>query len=557
MANGPRALRKVGGDARLALTLVGVALAAGCQKPDFVPPPSPAASAPAPAPQPAIHIDLGSLTSRVGAKPGELTYKDTGPEAAVMSNQGTAAVRRVGTDRFIEAPQKATLFPGDLFWVGPHSIATLALSDNTVVQLAEETAVVVGNRAIASDPAASLGVLCGVARFSISPRARGEGAFLATAGPVVVGAKGTAFGVSVSAGGFVRVGVEHGEVDVAGPNALDKPQPLESGQSVVVDAAGAFGKVEPFKADDWGAWRYAVETRTKLEDAARLHANRLVGTESRLDVDYLALQKLATVASALVWQAAIGGKSGRDDAALLQKLEEAAALAGQPIGKGKSGDYKATALERAAAIEAVYRLAGEIARETNAALSDGLILSQLYMRHPREVADQIAEFGQEITAAVLYGKKLQLVAAIFLSPLRSAYYTHTPRGRAAAASLELPPSAFAAIKLPPVPAGEIGKRLARPTYAPPHVESTTRGHPVWTRAPKVGWNERLTVQPVPPRQGAWYLAPPQIDPKLVTCVEVKTPSPTALPSAPAMTADESELGFLVPPLPPPDAAPAP
>jgi hypothetical protein len=504
------------------LLLVG---ASGCRKgaaPEATPAPTPEAA-------PAPSVDLASLTARVGVKPGVLTFKAAGPAASLMSSQGTVTMRRAGADRFVDAPMNAPLFAGDVLWAGAHALATLALADDTVVQLAEETAVVIGDRAVSADPASSLGVLYGVARVSVSPRSRGEGAFVVVAGPVVVGAKGTAFGVAVAAGGLVRVGVEHGEVELAGPAALDKPASVETGEVAIVDSAGVVGKTGPFKADDWGDWRYTTETLPKLAEAARVHANRLVGAEAHLDADYMMLQQLGASASTLAWQAAAGTKTKA------------------------TGEYKASAAERATTIEAVYRLAGEIARLTNAAQSDAFILAQLYARHPNELAPDVAEFGQEIVGSILYGKKLVLVSETFLAALRPAYYAHTARGRAHAASLGMPATAFAQVKVADASAGELAKRLPGPLYVPPRIEATTHGHPVWQRAPNVGWDERLTLQPVPPRQGAWYVAPSRVDARLVA----GAPSVAAMPDllgTPAPTEPENaDLVFLVPPPPPADA----
>ncbi|MDB4979338.1 MAG: hypothetical protein JWM82_90 [Myxococcales bacterium] len=506
----------------LVATLV---LASGCRK---TPGPE-APSAPAAAGAPAPNVDLAALTARVGVKPGVLAFKAVGPAASLMASQGTITIRRAGDDRFVDATENAPLFAGDVLWAGAHALATLALADDTVVQVAEETAVVIGDRALSADPASSLGVLYGVARVSVSPRSRGEGAFLVLAGPVVIGAKGTAFGVAVAAGGLVRVGVEHGEIDVAGPTALDTPASLETGQVVVVDAAGIVGKSEIFKADDWGDWRYAIETHPTLADAARVHANRLVNAEAHLDADYLALQQLGASASTLSWQAAAGVKTKA------------------------TGEYKASAGPRATALEAVYRLAGEIARLTNSAQSDAFILAQLYARHPKELANDVAEFGQEIVGSILYGKKLVLVSETFLVPLRASYYANTARGRAHAASLGLPASAFSQVKLADPTAGELAKRLPGPHYVAPRIESTGHGHPVWQRAPKVGWDERLTLQPVPPRQGAWYVAPPQVDAHLVAGAAAVAAMPAMLGTPAPTEPENADLVFLVPPPPPTDA----
>jgi hypothetical protein len=424
------------------------------------------------------------------------------------------------------------LFAGDVVWTPPHAQATIALADNTLVQMAEETVIAIGNRAVISDPASSVGLLYGVARVSISTRARGEGAFLTFAGPVIIGAKGTVIGVAVVAGGAVRVGVEHGEAEVAAPAALDKPVELETAQALIVDAKGVAGKPEAFKTDDWGEWRFAAESKTDLAEAAKIHSDRLVIAEGRLDADYMVMQTLGTAASTLTWQAEASKK---------------------PQGLST---YKSTAVERAASIEGMYRLAVEIARLTNSALSDALILTELYRRHPKEVEPQFMEFGHERAAALLYNKKLQVVSEVFLAPLRPAYYAHTARGRARAASLDLPgPGIFAQIKLAEPPPAEIAKRSRSGLYVPPRIESTTRPHPLWQRAPRVGWDQRLTLQPVPPRQGSWYLKPTKVEGKLVAGVAIQgTFMPAFTGDAPTEPA-KAELGFLIPPLPPigPDA----
>jgi hypothetical protein len=484
------------------------------------------AQAPPPASMPTPQIDVSALATRIGIKPGPLTHSG-GPAASIMTTLGTVYVRRVGEDRFTEAGMNTPLFAGDNVWTSPHAQATVALADNTLAQLAEETAISIGNRAIASDPASSVALLYGVARMSISPRARGEGAFLTGAGPAIVGAKGTVFGVAVVAGGIVRVGVEHGETEVAGPAALDKPVAVETGQAVLIDAKGVVGTVEPFKTDDWGQWRFAMEGSTDPVAAARVHADRLVVAESRLDADYLTLQSLGTTASTLTWQAEANAKP-----------------------KGLA-EYKATAVERAASIEAMYRLSLEVARLTNAAMSDAFILTQLYQRHPKAVEPQFMEFGHECAGALLYNKKLQVVSEVFLAPLRPAYFAHTARGRARAALLDLPPPGIVSqVRLAEVPAAEIAKRLPAGLYVPPRMDSPTRPHPVWLRAPRVGWNERLTLQPVPPRQGQWYLPPARVEGRLIAGVAPAGALPPAFAAEQPTEAAKAELGFLIPPLPP-------
>ena len=69
-----------------------------------------------------------------------------------MWSAGVVTVRRVGEDRFGEATAKMPLFAGDTVWTGPHTEATVALADETLVQLAEESVLVIGNRAVSADP---------------------------------------------------------------------------------------------------------------------------------------------------------------------------------------------------------------------------------------------------------------------------------------------------------------------------------------------------------------------------------------------------------------------
>jgi hypothetical protein len=507
-------------------------LGGGCQKERQTSPP------PTPGPAPvaelsATKVDVEALSARVGVKAGPLAHPGVGPDASLTLGQGPVWVRRTGEERFTEADPNATttpLYAGDEIRVGQHAQATVALADYTLIQVAEETAVAIGNRAVAADPASSAAILYGVARFSISPRARGEGPFLTTAGSVLIGAKGTVYGVAVAAGGRVRIALEHGEAEVAGPAALNRPVSLQTAQTVIVDEKGTVGTPEAFKRDDWGEWRYGAETDQKIETVARLHANRLVGEESRLDADYLILQALATSASTLTWQA-------------------------EATTKPKAaGAYRATATERAAAIEATYRLALEIARLTNAAMSDAFVLSELYTRHPKEVAPEFNEFAQEVSGALLYNKKLQVVSDVYLGPLRPAYYVHTGRGRARAASLEFPlPAVFAQVKLPELAAAEIAKRLPAGLYIPPRLDSTTHGHPLWQRSPKLGWDERLALQPVPPRQGAWYLAPARVNPQMIVGVAPQGPLPIVFTAAPAIESGKADLQLLIPPLPQPAA----
>ena len=166
------------------LPLAGALFACRSERPTAPP------ATPPPAPV-GPRIDVELLTARIGVKPGGLVTTGVGPDASLMWSGGAVSVRRVGEDRFVDATAKMPLFSGDTVWTGPHTEATVAFADETIVQLAEESVIVVGNRAVSPDPASSVALLYGVARVSVSPCARGEGAFLTSVGTAIAAAKGT------------------------------------------------------------------------------------------------------------------------------------------------------------------------------------------------------------------------------------------------------------------------------------------------------------------------------------------------------------------------------
>jgi hypothetical protein len=105
------------------------------------------------------------------------------------------------------------------------------------------------------------------------------------------------------------------------------------------------------------------------------------------------------------------------------------------------------------------------------------------------------------------------------------------------------------VKLAEVPSAEITKRVPPGLYIPPRLDSTTHLHPLWQRAPKLGWDERLTLQPVPPRQGSWYVAPTRVEAHVLAGVPQTAPPLSAFPAVAATDAAKADLSFLVPPLP--------
>ena len=116
----------------------------------------------------------------------------------------------------------------------------------------------------------------------------------------------------------------------------------------------------------------------------------------------------------------------------------------------------------------------------------------------------------------------------------------------------MPAPTFAQVKLPRDRARR-AREAALPAslyVVPP--SSTPRPTPsaVAARCTKLGWDERLTLQPVPPRQGSWYAAPPHVDAHLLAGVPAGGALPPSFPTASPAEPGKSDLAFLVPPLPP-------
>src|SRR6185436_17466352 len=151
-------------------------------------------------------------------------------------------------------------------------------ADQSTIEVAETSSLAVASRDGTADPASAAAVLGGMARFSVTPRAPGEGPFRVYTASGVILTKGTTYGVGVSASGESRVGVESGSVEVVGLAALDaKPVVVDNGAYVILAANGDVGSPSPWPADDWGTWR--DESDAKLEVAAAIDAHAAAMTQ--------------------------------------------------------------------------------------------------------------------------------------------------------------------------------------------------------------------------------------------------------------------------------------
>ncbi|MBZ0231287.1 MAG: FecR family protein, partial [Deltaproteobacteria bacterium] len=143
-------------------------------------------------------VDPGIEAGPIEREAGE------GPAAVLAAVSGTVEVRRVGETAYQAAAADTPLYPGDQVRTGEQSTATIAMADESVIEVAEVSTVGVASREGGADPASSAAVLAGLARFTVTSRAPGEGAFkVYTPGGVVMTRA-------------EPVGVESGAVDVVG-----------------------------------------------------------------------------------------------------------------------------------------------------------------------------------------------------------------------------------------------------------------------------------------------------------------------------------------------------
>lgn len=459
------------------MALATVALtASGCSKGS-----APEASTGRTSSPPAVSAD--ALIEQVGAEPGPVEHRD-GPLASVTAVTGTVEVRRLGEEAFTRAPKSAFLYAGDQIRTGDGASARILLADESTVELAEVSTLGIGSRIASAAPASRAAVLSGVARFSVSPRAPGEGSFLVSTPAGMVATKGTVFGVGVAADGDARVGVESGAVEVAGSAAFDAPVGVSAHGALDLAADGTLGAVKPWPSDDWGAWREGAEAGLDVSATAALHASAMEALRAELSAGFGSLEKLAAEVGS--FEAEVSAAASHDDL----------------------GAYEARLPAGSVAIDASFLAGLRLAWLTDAYLAHAVIASDLYVRHPDVVV--WAPLAAEVHAAVLWPKRLDAVALAYLEPLRTDYYLHHPRGRAEAQFVGIAVPAFYARVTPPaLPPGH-AKKLGFTAFVPPVVIPTPSARAVWIGAPSVGWHATARGHVAPPRGGiAFWVRPPK------------------------------------------------
>jgi hypothetical protein len=402
----------------------------------------------------------------------------------VTARSGTVALRRAGTEEFVDiADDGAKVYAGDQIRATGDSSAVLTLADETVVELAEDTTVAIGDRDATADPASSAVVMAGVARFTVSERGEGEGPFLVFTSAGIIGTKGTTYAVAVAATGEVRVGVEEGEVEVAGGASLDEPVAVAAGNSTVITAEGSVGGSIEFALDDWGAWRDEAEASGTAAALAEVHLAALEVLEADIE-------------------------GGYDD---VEVLTEAVVEAEAPVIAAEEADdgaaYEEAAPEIGATVEASYMASTRLQYLTYAMLSRAYIANELYLRYPDEVKPVYEPARPRVVGAILYHKKYHEVVHVHVRPWRNKYYYHHPRGRVAAVALGVEvPTFYKKRKLKKLKDGAARGKFKVKVYKAPKVRKHNKKKKVWVKAPGKDWSVKVKVKPRKARgKAGWYV----------------------------------------------------
>jgi len=439
------------------------------------------------------------VAAAVGVQAGGIARDAAdGSTAIVKTVKGTVEVRRVGEPTYAAAKADLQLHGGDVVRTGDGGAVTIVLADESVIEVAEATTLGIASRHGSADPASGAAVLGGLARFTVSARAPGEGAFRVYTPAGVAIARGTAFGVGVAASGEARVGVESGAVEVIGLAAVDaKPVAVEGGASLVLAASGELGSPSPWPTDDWGTWRDDAEAKLEASAAIDAHAAAMTQLSTSLNDAYADLG--ASADSIATFEANAAASADNGDAAA----------------------YEASLPDGAATIDASFQVAGRVEALTWAYASHATLATDIYVRHPAPVEPRWAVIAPQVDAAVLWPKRFEVTAVGYLEPLRMQYYVHHPRGRVHAALVGITvPAFYAQVQPPPLEPARVRARVKTPIWVAPEVRFGAVARPVWVATPAASWHAKVRITAAPLRAGgAWYVRPPTLKSKLLLGVD--------------------------------------
>ena len=489
---------------RMITLLALVAGASACGKSDKAKEPAAkVALAPATGKTPAAKPDQAAApsTNVAGVEAGAVAHEQgEGPAAVLTAATGTVEVRSVGALAYVAAKENTELFPGDQVRTGADATASITMADESVVEVAEVSAVGIASREGSADPASSAAVLAGLARFTVTTRAPGEGAFkVYTPGGVVL-TKGTVFVVGVAVTGEARVGVESGMIEVVGLAAVDAPViEVEAAQAATMTPAGSVEAAVAWGADDWGAWRAEVDGEAQLEATMAAHGAAMASLEADLTAAYADLEASAQA---------------------MAELEAKAAAAAEA---NATAAYVIVAPEAALTIDASFGIAAHVEAMTWAYAGHATLATDIYVRYPDTMQARFEVIAPRIDAAVLWPKRFVVTSSAYLEPLRVQYYVHHPRGRVHAALVGIAvPEFYASVQVPePEPVKVRGRFKTALWIAPPMIV-VPQARPVWIAAPDAGWRVKVKARAAAPRAAvAWYVRSPDIKGRVLVGTEAR------------------------------------
>lgn len=466
--------------------------------------------------QSATPAAAGEASAEVGVQAGGIQRDDEGPAAVITNASGTVEVRRVGETEFAAAKAEDKLYAGDTIRTAEGASATVTFADESVAEVAEVSSLAVASRHASADPASGAAVLSGLSRFTVTPRAPGEGAFRAYTSAGIVLTKGTVYAIGVAASGEARVGVESGAVDVIGLAQADAPPvEVQGGAAVTLEATGNVATPAPWPQDDWGTWRDEADAKVAVDAAIAAHGDAMTELHTNLKDAYADLEAAADASA---------------------KFEASAATAAE---KSDTATYEAAAPEGAATIEASFSIASRVEALTWALAARAALAHELYVRHPAKVETQWQVVAPRYEASLLWPKRFEVTATGYLEPLRTQYYVHHPRGRVHAQLVGVAvPEFYAKLPAPRVDPARVRARAKTKIWLAPELRYTAQARPVWITAPSIDWRAKVKVRPAKFRaNGGWYVRPAtlkgnvllggQVAGKYTTKVKATAPEPRA------------------------------
>lgn len=423
---------------------------------------------------------------------------DEGAAAMVVSATGTVEVRRVGETTWTAAKAETKLYAGDVIRTSDQSAATIMLADESAMEVAETSSVAIASRDGSADPASSAAVLAGNARFTVTARTPGEGAFRVYTPTAIVLTKGTTYGVGVAASGDARIGVETGSVEVIGIAAMDaEPVAVETSKQVTVAVDGKVGTASAWETDDWGTWRDEMDAKAEVAGTIKLHGDALAELNAALIAGYAELQ--ANADSVATFEATAAASADKNDTAA----------------------YTAAQADGAVTIDVSFGLAGRLEALTWAYAGHSMLATELYVRHPSAQA-QWEVVAPRVDASVLWPKRFEVTASAFWQPLRTQYYVHHPRGRMHASMVGITvPTFFASVELQPIEPATIRAKAKGKIWIAPQLAYHPSARAVWVANPQANWHASAKVNVGAPRaKVAWYVRPATLKSKVFIAAPV-------------------------------------